>query len=586
MVSLSVTVTDRMNRYVTDLDLPEFSVFEDGVKQDVTFFNRRQQPIALSLLLDSSASMEEHLSTLQAAATNFVRRLRPNDLAQVIDFDSRVTVRQPFTSSQAALETAIQQTVAGGSTSLHNAIYVALKELGKIRAVADEDVRRQALVVFSDGEDTSSLVSFEEVLDLAKRSETAIYTIALRGADTQTRGFREAEFVLRSLAQDTGGRAFFPAKIEDLAGVYAQIGDELASQYTLGYTSKNPRRDGAWRRVIVQLSRPNMIARAKNGTTPRRRVDGCHSVGNAFPLAYHPGAGGHRSPAARSSARRPAAHLSLGSADRALYVTVTDGSNRLITDLPRDAFEVLDNGRPQEITIFDNEVRPITVVVMLDTSISMTLRLDDLFAGAEQFLLRLLPHDRAMLGAFNDKLQFTSGFTNDRDDLIASLKDLQYGNATRLYDALYASLDQLQGADGRKVMLLFTDGADFGSRQGPGRALERARDEEVMIYGVGLETEFFNGQRRVRSKPDEILNRFARETGGGYFELKLDADLNASFTRIAQELRSQYLIGFSPAVLDGKVHTLEVRVKRQAHKARSRRSYVASAELTQSENVP
>lgn len=265
IVSLNITVTDSSNRYITDLDLGDFSVFEDGVKQDVTFFSRQQQPIALSLLLDSSASMEGSMGTLQAAATNFVRRLKANDLAQVIDFDSRVEIRQPFTGSQEDLESAIHRTSAGGSTALYNAIYIALKELGKVRAVSEEDVRRQALILFSDGEDTSSLVSFEEVLDLAKRSETAIYTIALRGPDVQTRGFREAEYVMRTLAQETGGRAFFPAKIEDLSGMYGQIADELASQYTLGYVSRNPRRDGAWRRIVVQVSRPQLTARTKRG---------------------------------------------------------------------------------------------------------------------------------------------------------------------------------------------------------------------------------------------------------------------------------------------------------------------------------
>jgi len=265
IVSLSVTVTDQQSHYVTDLEQGDFAVFEDGVKQDVTFFNRRQQPIALSLLLDSSASMEDKLPTLQTSAGNFVRRLRPNDLAQVIDFDSRVDVLQGFTSSHEDLDTAIQKTSPGGSTSLNNAIYIALKELKKIRAVAEEDVRRQALVVFSDGEDTSSLVSFDEVLDLAKRSETAIYTIALRGTDTQTKGFREAEFVMRTLAQETGGRPFFPARVEDLNGVYTQIADELASQYTLGYTSKNGRRDGQFRKVVVQISRPGTAPRTKRG---------------------------------------------------------------------------------------------------------------------------------------------------------------------------------------------------------------------------------------------------------------------------------------------------------------------------------
>jgi Ca-activated chloride channel family protein len=265
IVSLNVTVIDGLNRYMIDLEQPDFSVFEDGVKQDIVFFTRRPQPIALSLLLDSSASMEDKLETLQLAAINFVKRLKPNDLAQVIDFDSRVSIRQAFTASQPDLEGAIRQAVSGGSTSLHNAIYISLKELGKIKAQNEEDVRRQALIVFSDGEDTSSLVSFEEVLDLAKRSETSIYTIALRGTETNTRGFREAEFIMRQLAQETGGRSFFPAKITDLDGVYSQIADELASQYTIGYTSKNPKNDGAFRRVVVQIGKPGLTPRTKRG---------------------------------------------------------------------------------------------------------------------------------------------------------------------------------------------------------------------------------------------------------------------------------------------------------------------------------
>jgi Ca-activated chloride channel family protein len=265
IVSLNVTAMDPSNHYVIDLDEKNFSVFEDGVKQDLSFFTRKQQAIAMSLLLDSSASMEDKLPTLQTAATNFVHRLKANDMAQVIDFDSRVEIRQAFTSKQNELESAIQQTTAGGSTSLYNAIYISLKELAKIRAQGEEDVRRQALVLFSDGEDTSSLISFDEVLELAKRSETAIFTIALRGTDSQSKGFHEAEFVMRQLAQETGGRAFFPAKIDDLNGVYSEIADELASQYTLGYSSKNNKRDGAFRRIVVQIDKPNVTPRTKRG---------------------------------------------------------------------------------------------------------------------------------------------------------------------------------------------------------------------------------------------------------------------------------------------------------------------------------
>jgi len=265
LVSMNVTVVDRDNRYVRDLQQADFSVYEDGVQQDISFFSQSQLPIALSLLLDSSASMEDRIGTLQSAAIDFVRRLQPTDLAQVIDFDSRVEIRQTFTADQGQLETAIQRTVAGGSTSLYNALYVSLQELRKIRIDAAEDARRQALVVFSDGEDTSSLVSFEEVLELAKRSETAVYTIALQGEDNSTRGFREAEFVMRQLAQETGGRPFFASSIDDLTGIYGQIADELSSQYTIGYLPKNARQDGAWRQLVVQIARPNVTARTKRG---------------------------------------------------------------------------------------------------------------------------------------------------------------------------------------------------------------------------------------------------------------------------------------------------------------------------------
>ena len=267
LVSLNVTVIDGTQHYVTSLTQQDFLVYEDGVKQELTFFNRANLPIALSILLDSSASMEDKLATAQDAAIGFSKRLRREDLAQVIDFDSRVQIIQGFTSNVPDLENAIRRTNAGGSTSLYNAIYIALKELKKSKATTTEDVRRQAIVVLSDGEDTSSLVSFEEVLELAKRSETAIYAIGLRSREVgqMTKGFSEADFVLRQLSQETGGRVFFARQISELANIYGQIADELSSQYTIGYTSKNPKRDGAYRRLIVRVNQPNSTARTKQG---------------------------------------------------------------------------------------------------------------------------------------------------------------------------------------------------------------------------------------------------------------------------------------------------------------------------------
>ena len=262
-----------------------------------------------------------------------------------------------------------------------------------------------------------------------------------------------------------------------------------------------------------------------------------------------------------------------------LYITVTDPAGRLVPNLTKDDFTVLDNGVPQEISVFDNTVRPITSVVMLDTRGSMTLNLDLMKAAAEQFIIRLLPEDKAMVGAFNNKVEFaTTGFTNDRDELAHAIRELDYGNATRLWDAADQSLEQLQGIDGRRVVVLFTDGDDTGSASSLGKVIDRSRADEVMIYAIGLESVYMGGPgHMVRTRPDSGLRKIADETGGGYFELKKTDELGPAFTRVAQELHSQYLLGFSPKNLDGKVHKLEVRSKNVGNKARARRSYVATA---------
>jgi len=260
-----------------------------------------------------------------------------------------------------------------------------------------------------------------------------------------------------------------------------------------------------------------------------------------------------------------------------LFVTVADAEKRLVPDLTKDDFDVFDNDKPQNIIYFDNSIHPITVVVMLDTSGSMTGTIGLLRQAAEQFIIRLLPDDKGRVGAFNDKIQFSSKFTNDRDQLVTDIHDLDYGNGTRLWDAVGASLDELKGIEGRRVILVFTDGDDTESRtMSLGKVIDRARADEVMVYAIGLESNYFNGQRMVKSKPDSGLRKIADETGGGYFELSKTADLAPTFTRVAYELHSQYVIGFAPTQLDNRVHKLAVKMKKPGLAARARRSYVAA----------
>ena len=263
-----------------------------------------------------------------------------------------------------------------------------------------------------------------------------------------------------------------------------------------------------------------------------------------------------------------------------VYVTVTDNEKRLVPDLVLEDFEILDNGKVQTVNVFENKPTPITTTVMLDTSGSMTASLDLVKSGAEQFLLRLLPEDKAQVGEFNDKIKFHPGtFIDDRDRLIYLLKnELDFGYPTRLYDAVDESLARLEPMDGRRVVLVFTDGDDTASKVASlTKVMDRARAKDVMVYAIGLENEYFNGQQRVRSSPDRGLKKLAEDTGGGFFLLKRTADLGDTITRVAQELHSQYVLGFSPEALDGKVHKLDVRVKKGGMTARARKSYVAAS---------
>ncbi|MDQ3069652.1 MAG: VWA domain-containing protein [Acidobacteriota bacterium] len=260
----------------------------------------------------------------------------------------------------------------------------------------------------------------------------------------------------------------------------------------------------------------------------------------------------------------------------AIFATVVDANGRLVPGLTADDFEVLDSGKPVTLTLFDNEVRPFTAALTLDTSGSMTANIGRVQEAAEQFVIRMLPADKAAVAYFNDQVFFSPTFTSDRDALSRYIRtEMRFGNSTMLWDAIDAAMDRLEPVEGRKVVVALTDGDDFGSKADLGDVRDRARDQEVMVYSIGFSSDFFNGVQRVRSKPSSGLKKLAQETGGGYFELQKSADLNTTFTRVIQELHSQYALAFTPDRLDGKEHKLEVRVKKPGLRARARQSYIA-----------
>ena len=283
VVALNVVVTDAGARFVTGLQPADFAVYEDGVQQDVSFFAATAVPLDLAILLDTSASMTDKMQQVQQAAAGFAGTLRDGDRAMIVDIKDATRILQPLTDDVDSAKVAIASTKAKGGTALYNGVYTTLKELTKQRRLSDE-VRRQAIVVLSDGDDTASLITFDDVMAQAKEAGIAIYTITLRTPSEQDlvgsprHHFSESEYSMKALAQETGARAFFPAAITELTGVYSSIAAELASEYALGYTSKNPRRDGAFRKVTVRVAdHPGVSLRTRAGYVaprPERKSTG------------------------------------------------------------------------------------------------------------------------------------------------------------------------------------------------------------------------------------------------------------------------------------------------------------------------
>jgi Ca-activated chloride channel family protein len=262
-----------------------------------------------------------------------------------------------------------------------------------------------------------------------------------------------------------------------------------------------------------------------------------------------------------------------------IYASVTDAIGRFVTDLTRNDFEVRDDGKLQAITQFSLDVQPLTAIVLLDGSRSMINALDTVVTAADHLVVRLMPGDRARVGSFSDEIRLGPAFTSDRDELarqVNDLFDLRIGASTRLWDAIGQATTSFEGAEGRKVVIVFTDGDDTWSTSTFDDVVSRARRADVMLYAVLIRGMERLPEERLHRRPPQDFSELALETGGGYYLVNnvLD-DLNSIATQIAEELHSQYVIGFTPQVLDSKLHKLDVRVKRPRTKIRSRQSYLA-----------
>lgn len=268
LVALNVVVTDARQHFVRDLDERDFVVIEDGVRQDITFFAGGQVPLDLILLIDTSSSMGYLRPIVQKAAGGFLRVLRQEDRGAVLGFSRGVTVLQDLTSDVAALRSAVARAGAHGDTSLYTALFVTLRQLGRPAQQASQ-VRRQAIVVLTDGEENSSGLGYDDLLDEARCHGVAIYAIMMQSDELQRREYldghlRPARQNMKDLARETGALAYFPKEATELSGVYETIAAELTNQYSIAYAPRPLVPSRALHQVSVRVpTRPALLTRAR-----------------------------------------------------------------------------------------------------------------------------------------------------------------------------------------------------------------------------------------------------------------------------------------------------------------------------------
>jgi len=263
-VSLAVTLTDDDGRLVAGAPQDNFKVYEDGTLQDLKFFSVDELPLKIVVLLDVSGSMKQKMLLAQEAAVQFVESLEQGDEVQVVQFGDRVMTLVEFTPDFDEVADAIRSTEVAGATALYNAIYISLKDLESYRR---EELDRRAVIVLSDGNDTSSVLGFDDVREQARKANVTIYAISLRANkdDLKKEKYRNAKFELDQLAHESGGVSYAPRDLGDLNGVYDDILTELKSQYSLGYVPKNLEKDGKWRRLQILTELEGTHVRAREG---------------------------------------------------------------------------------------------------------------------------------------------------------------------------------------------------------------------------------------------------------------------------------------------------------------------------------
>ena len=511
-VILDTSVQDENGRFVKDIDVSAFSVWEDGEVQSIDLARQESVGATFALLIDSSESMSRRMDFVQRTATTLAGYLGTRDRMVIAPFSRDIGAITGPTNDRATIGESIRAIRPNGGTAILDALASASRLLASTEG-------RRAIVLLTDGYDEDSSASFEDALAAVKSTGATLYVVGIGGvAGISIKGGR----LLRRLAVETGGRFFFPAREEQLAEVDHVLTEDVKTRYLLAYTPRNQKLDGTWRSITVTSSDPRHVLRTK------------------------PGYFAPKPPPIRPT----------------LEFTALDPSG-LYLNLSADDLQVIEDGDSQEIETFQEAVEPVSIVLALDASGSMIKKEADVVASAREFISALRARDRLALMLFADSPVFAQNFSTNHQYFIDALNDYRASGGTALYDAVVESLERLKRVEGRRrVVVVMTDGRDEnnpGTAPGSVNRLEdvarEVQETGAVVFAIGLGVNVDQGP----------LQQIADLSGGRAFFPKDVSELSAEFHRVVDDLRRRYVVGYTSSHIqrDGSWREVTIQVKSQ-----------------------
>ena len=522
-VYVETSVQDKTGRFITGLDPSVFALSEDKVGQTLDVVRAEQLPATYTLLIDSSQSMARRIDFVRDAATQLSSYLREKDRILVAPFSRTLGPITGPTDDRATVADAISKIEPRGGTAILDSLEDAARTIASLEG-------RHAIILVTDGYDEHSTQAFEDALTAVQRTGAAVYVVGIGGvAGISLKGER----FLRKLANDTGGRAFFPTREIELKPIHELVANEVTLRYILTYVPKNQKVDGTWRTIGVSVTDPTLRVRAR------------------------PGYFAPRPPPVRPS----------------IEFTLKDLTRELV-DVTIDDLEVVEDGVSQQLEAFQEAVTPVSIVFALDASGSMKKATEDVKTAAKTFVQNVRPEDALALILFANKSAFAHDLTTRRDWSVEAIDKYVANGGTALYDAAFDALTRLRGIEGRRVVVLMTDGRDENN---PGTApgsihtypqvLERLKTVDATIFTVGL------GAKIDAKKLEEL----ATISGGEAYFPQDVTSLSRDFNRILETLRRRYVISYTStnSTRDGAFRKVEIRSKKEGVAVLSRGGYNA-----------